>query len=133
MSNHSCRQSPNPKSHRLALSLDDFIASQAEAALSDYLSLSFSNEGEFTKISVTTVGPEPVTYSALVPAAKTPDWRSLVFVAQPYRLGELSDFSSVAEKRKACVRIARLAPNRLALRSKGGQRRRRGSSNADGA
>ncbi|WP_445371559.1 hypothetical protein ACH518_01150 [Methylomonas sp. HW2-6] len=133
MSNHSCQQSPIRKHHRLALSLDDFIASQTEAALSDYLSLSFSSEGDFTKISITTVGPEPVTYSALVPVAMTPDWQTLVFVAQPFKLGELSDFSSVAEKRKACVRIARLAPIRLTLRTKGGQRRRRGGSNADGA
>lgn len=133
MSNHSCQQSPIRKNHRLALSLDDFIASQAEAGLSDYLSLSLSSEGDFTKISITTVGPEPVTYSALVPAAVTPDWQTLVFVAQPFKLGELSDFSSLPEKRKACVRIARLAPFRLALRSKGGQRRRRGGSNADGA
>ncbi|OAI28595.1 hypothetical protein [Methylomonas koyamae] len=133
MSNSTCRQSPNRKNQRLALSLDDFIASQQDAALSDYLALSFSSEGEFTKISVTTVGPEPITYSAMVSAAATPDWRTLVFVAQPFKVGELSDFSSLPEKRKACVRIARLAPFRLALRSKGGQRRRRGGSNADGA
>ncbi|MCQ8180817.1 hypothetical protein NP603_06840 [Methylomonas sp. SURF-1] len=133
MSNHPCRQSPNRKNHRLALSLDDFLASQAEAALSDYLSLSLSSEGEFTKISVTTIDPEPVTYSVLIPAEAAPDWRSVVFVAQPHKLGELSDFSSMAEKRKACVRIARLAPFRSALRSKGGQRRRRGGSSADGA
>lgn len=120
--------SPSPFRHnrkvRLALSLDDFLLAPDDGTLSDYLSLSLSTCGEHTKITVTTIEAEPVTYSAYVPLNAAFDAKSLVFVAQPLTLGELSDHRSVSENRKACVRIARLAPFWRLLRQKGTQRRR---------
>lgn len=118
------RQTQSPRRARLALPLADLLLAETETGLSDYLCLSLSSRDDHTKISITTTGAEPVTYSAFVQANAELDWLSVVFVAQPLRLGEVSDLRSVPEKRKACVRIARLAPFWPGLRSKGSQRRR---------
>ena len=118
------RQTQGIRRARLALSLDDLLLAEPETGLSDYLCLSLSASGDHTKISITTTGAEPVTYSAFIQANAALDWLSVVFIAQPLKLGELSDHRSVPEKRKACVRIARLAPFWPGLRSRGPQRRR---------
>lgn len=124
MTDHFFPEFRHNRKVRRALSLDDFLLSQDDGTLSDYLSLSLSTCGEHTKITVTTVDAEPVAYSAYVPLNVSFDAKSLVFVAQPLPLGELSDHRSVSENRKACVRIARLAPFWRLLRQKGTQRRR---------
>lgn len=124
MTDNLTRQTQGLRPARLALSLDDLLLAEPETGLSDYLSLSLSTCGDHTKISITTTGTNPVTYSAFILASAALDLNTLVFVAQPLKLGELSDHRSVPEKRKACVRIARLAPFWSGLRSRGLQRRR---------
>jgi len=104
--------------------LGDLLLAEPETGLSDYLCLSLSNRDSHTKISITTTGAEPVTYSAFIQANAALDWLSVMFVAQPPRLGEVSDHRSVPDKRKACVRIARLAPFWPGRWSRGPQRRR---------
>ncbi|OQW72253.1 MAG: hypothetical protein BVN35_14370 [Proteobacteria bacterium ST_bin11] len=109
---------------KLAVPLDDLLLTQSAHGLSDYLSLSLSDCGELTKVSITTTDVEPLTYSAFIHTSAPVDFASVVFVAQPIKLGELSDYRTVPDKRKACVRIARLAPFWRVLRQKGSQRRR---------
>ncbi len=109
---------------RLALSLEDLLLTEQETGLSDYLCLSLNTFDEHIKISITTVAATPVTYSAFMHGTATVDLRSLIFVAQPVSLGEISLHRSVSDKRKACVKIARLAPFWRALRTKNLQRRR---------
>lgn len=65
-----------------ALTLAELLATGRNAPLSDYLSLSLSDCGHYTKISLTTTDAEPVTYSALLTDAAQTDLQSLVFVAQ---------------------------------------------------
>lgn len=65
-----------------ALTLAELLATGRNAPLSDYLSLSLSDFGQYTKISLTTTDAEPVTYSALLTDASQADLQSLVFVAQ---------------------------------------------------
>lgn len=124
MTDHSSRQIQDIRRVRLALALEDLLLAQSDNGLSDYLALSLSDCGDHTKVSITTTDIEPVSYSAFIHITAPLDLQSVVFVAQPLKLGELSDHRSVPDKRKACVRIARLAPFWPGLRGKGPQRRR---------
>ncbi|WP_446809823.1 hypothetical protein ACH50O_21615 [Methylomonas sp. 2BW1-5-20] len=124
MTDYSTQQIQGVRRGKLALLLEDLLLAQTDHGLSDYLTLSLRECGEHTKISITTTDTESVTYSAFIHYSAPVDLQSMVFVAQPMKLGELSDHRTVPEKRKACVRIARLAPFWRVLRQKGSQRRR---------
>ncbi|MBD9362207.1 hypothetical protein [Methylomonas fluvii] len=124
MTDNSYQHTQGIKQGKLAVPLEDLLLTQADHGLSDYLSLSLSDCGELTKVSITTTDVEPLTYSAFIRASAPLDFAAVVFVAQPVKLGELSDHRTLPDKRKACVRIARLAPFWRVLRQKGSQRRR---------
>ena len=124
MSDHSSQQTQSMRRARLALALEDLLLPQSENGLSDYLALSLSDCGDHTKVSITTTDSEPLSYSAFIHIHTPLDLKSVVFVAQPLKLGELSDYRSAPDKRKACVRIARLAAFWPRLRGKSPQRRR---------
>lgn len=47
-----------------SLNLQDLLVNQQGEGLSDYLSLSIENLGENTKVTVTTVEVNPITYSS---------------------------------------------------------------------
>ncbi|MCQ8119396.1 hypothetical protein [Methylomonas rosea] len=124
MIDNSSQHTQGIRRGKLAVPLQDLLLTQSDHGLSDYLSLSLSECGEHTKVSITTTDVEPLTYSAFIHVSAPLDFASVVFVAQPVKLGELSDHRTLPDKRKACVRIARLAPFWRVLRQKGSQRRR---------
>lgn len=124
MTDKSSQQTHGVRPGRLAVPLEDLLLAESDHGLSKYLLLSLSDCGELTKVSITTTDVEPLTYSAFIHASMPLDFASVVFFAQPVRLGELSEHRTLPDKRKACVRIARLAPFWRVLRQKGSQRRR---------
>ncbi|WP_157204832.1 hypothetical protein [Methylomonas methanica] len=124
MIDNSSQHTQGIRRGKLAVPLEDLLLTQADHGLSDYLSLSLSDYGELTKVTITTTDVEPLSYSAYIHVSTPLDFASVVFVAQPVKLGELSDHRTLPDKRKACVRIARLAPFWRVLRQKGSQRRR---------
>lgn len=52
----------NQVDEKEALSLQDLLDDQQEDILSEYVSLSLTNQGENTQVSVTTVEDSPTTY-----------------------------------------------------------------------
>jgi hypothetical protein len=124
MTDQLSQQTQGVRRGKLAVPLDDLLLAESDHGLSEYLLLSLSDYGELTKVSITTTDVEPRTYSAFIHASMPLDCASVVFFAQPVKLGELSEHRTLPDKRKACVRIARLAPFWRVLRQKGSQRRR---------
>ena len=70
-----------------SLSLKDLLDDRFASNLSEYLSLSVTRSDGDTRISFTTTGSEPVTYSTVIPAVAAIDLQTLVFVAQRDRRG----------------------------------------------
>lgn len=75
------QEKPTP-SASISVSLQDLLDDRDGRDLSEYLSLSVSCENGITRISLTTTGNKPVTYSTVVSSASAIDWPSLVFVVQ---------------------------------------------------
>lgn len=75
------QEKPTP-SASISVSLQDLLDDRDGRDLSEYLSLSVSCENGITRISLTTTGNNPVTYSTVVSSASAIDWPSLVFVVQ---------------------------------------------------
>lgn len=71
----------NEMADNATLSMQDFFSVCQRGEVSEYLSLSFARNGDSTKVSITTTGHSPVTYSAIIPAATTIDFQSLQLVA----------------------------------------------------
>ena len=71
----------NEVADNATLSMQDFFSVCQRGDVSEYLSLSFTRNGDSTKVSITTTGNSPVTYSAIIPAAATIDFQSLQLVA----------------------------------------------------
>lgn len=69
------------------LSMQDFFSVCQRGDVSEYLSLSFTRSGDSTKVSITTTGNSPVTYSAILPSAAAIDFQSLELVAHREVLG----------------------------------------------
>jgi hypothetical protein len=82
MIENSTQHHLNDRPYRTTLSLHDFSYAGKHAIVSDYLSLSFSWQGDDTKISITTTDTYPVTYSAVLSATNPVDLQSLQFVVQ---------------------------------------------------
>ena len=64
------------------LSLQDLLDEQCAGNLSEYLSLSVTRMDEDTRISFTTTGAEPVTYTTVISAVSAVDLQSMVFMIQ---------------------------------------------------
>jgi hypothetical protein len=60
------------------LNLQDLLSDEKTDELSEYLSLSFENMGEDTKVSVTTVEDNPTTYSATFNGVTFTDFKYLL-------------------------------------------------------
>ncbi len=71
----------NEMTGNATLSVQDFFSVCQRGDVSEYLSLSFTRSGDSTKVSVTTTGNSPVTYSAIIPATTTIDFQSLQLLA----------------------------------------------------
>ena len=61
-----------------SLNLQDLLIDEKTDGLSDYLSLSIENLGEDTRVSVTTVEDNPVTYSSTLSGVSFTDLQYLV-------------------------------------------------------
>lgn len=61
-----------------SLNLQDLLIDEQTDGLSDYLSLSIENLGEDTRVSVTTVEDNPVTYSSTLSGVSFTDLQYLV-------------------------------------------------------
>jgi len=60
------------------LNLQDLLFDEQADELSDYLSLSIESLGEDTKVSVTTVEDNPITYSSILSGVSFTDLQYLV-------------------------------------------------------
>lgn len=81
MGDYSVRRRRYKRPLRPALTLTELLALESQAPLGDYLSLSLSTAGNYTKITITTLDAESITYSAIVPENQQLDLDTLVFVA----------------------------------------------------
>lgn len=61
------------------LSLNDLLIDEKANILSEYLSLSITDLGEDTQVSVTTTGAEPATYTSVFYGVTSPDLHALIF------------------------------------------------------
>ena len=61
-----------------SLNLQDLLIDEQKDELSDYLSLSIENLGEDTRVSITTVEDNPVTYSSTLSGVSFTDLQYLV-------------------------------------------------------
>ena len=61
-----------------SLNLQDLLIDEQTDELSDYLSLSIENLGEDTRVSITTVEDNPVTYSSTLSGVSFTDLQYLV-------------------------------------------------------
>ena len=61
-----------------ALNLEDLLVDEQTDILSEYLSLSIESLGEDTKVSVTTVEDNPITYSSTISGVSFTDLQYLV-------------------------------------------------------
>jgi len=65
-------------SHDESLNLHDLLIDEQSDVLSEYLSLSIENLGNDTKVSVTTVEENPITYSSTLTGVSFTDLQYLV-------------------------------------------------------
>ena len=65
MIENQTQQNANDTQEKETLSLEDLLVDEKANMLSEYLSLSITNLGEDTQVSVTTTDTEPVTYSSI--------------------------------------------------------------------
>jgi len=66
------------------LNLNDLLIDDQADLLSEYLSVSIENLGEGTKVSVTTVESNPITYSSTLTALSLTDFHSLIDSSEPF-------------------------------------------------
>lgn len=64
------------------LLLRDLLDENFASELTEYLSLSFIQANGEIRISFTTTGKTPITYTTVISAAEKVDFQSLVFFAQ---------------------------------------------------
>lgn len=64
MIENQTQHNENDAQERETLSLEDLLVDEKANSLSEYLSLSITNLGENTQVSVTTTDAEPITYSS---------------------------------------------------------------------
>tara|TARA_R110002095_G_scaffold161202_1_gene139678 strand:- start:976 stop:1212 length:237 start_codon:yes stop_codon:yes gene_type:complete len=67
-------------SEQITLDLQDLLVDESNDVLSDYLSLSMEYLSDGTKVSVTTVGAEPATYSSTLTGVTITDLHCLLEV-----------------------------------------------------
>jgi len=71
-----------PATAAASLSLQDLLDDCRGGNLSEYLCLSVTSSDGGTRISITTTGSEPVTYTTVISAVASVDIQSLVFAIQ---------------------------------------------------
>jgi len=59
------------------LNLQDLLIDEQTDELSDYLSLSFENLGEDTKVTITTIEENPITYTSTLSGVSFSDLQNL--------------------------------------------------------
>lgn len=74
---HDGQEEHSPQT-QTTLSLQDLLIDAESDALGDYLALSFSHEGTDARISVTTTGADPTTYSSLFSGIQEIDLQALL-------------------------------------------------------
>jgi hypothetical protein len=79
MIENQTQQYTNDSQEEETLSLNDLLVDEKANILSEYLSLSITNLGEDTQVSVTTTGAEPATYTSVFYGVTSPDIQALIF------------------------------------------------------
>jgi hypothetical protein len=78
MTENQTQQPTNNTQEKESLSLNDLLIDEKANILSDYLSLSITNLGADTQVSVTTTDAEPVTYTSIIYGVASLDLQTLL-------------------------------------------------------
>ena len=64
------------------LDLGDLLIDQRDDPLSEYSILSFTNEGQDTKLTITTVEEQPIVYTAVISGVNVESLRTLFIYSE---------------------------------------------------